>query len=254
MQEINYEWKKWFPFVTYELKKENNEKMVFCFPHAGGTASTYRTWTMKKGIYNFACVELPGKGTRRKEKFISEFDLILEPLSQSIQKVVGEKEFYFFGHSMGAAMAFYIAHYLKQQYDIQPVKIIVAGRQAPHEENLTEFKTYMDDDALIAEMKRYNATPKEMLESKEFLSFALPQIRRDYKLNESLIYRNECLSVPLILHTATKDYEANAAIMERWEQVTTEGTVIRQFEGDHFFVLNQGDAYWKSLVEDLSKE
>lgn len=254
MQKLNHDWEKWFPFVTYQLKSKNNENMVFCFHHAGGTASTYRKWTMKKGQYNFACVELPGKGTRRKEKFITEFDLILGPLSQSIANVVGKNKFYFFGHSMGAAMAFYTADYLKKQHGIQPAKMVIAGRQAPNEENLTEFKTYMDDDALIAEMGRYQATPKEMLENKDFLSFALPQVRRDYKLNESFIYRKECLTVPLILHTATEDFQADADIMRRWEKVTTEEIKIHQFEGDHFFILNQGDNYWENLVEDLSKE
>ena len=65
-------YKKWFPFTTYDLDELNNRDIVFCFHHAGGSASVYRKWTLKKEKINFVCVELPGKGTRRKERFIEK--------------------------------------------------------------------------------------------------------------------------------------------------------------------------------------
>lgn len=67
-------YKKWFPFTTYDLDELNNRDIVFCFHHAGGSASVYRKWTLKKEKINFVCVELPGKGTRRKERFIENFE------------------------------------------------------------------------------------------------------------------------------------------------------------------------------------
>lgn len=63
----------------------------------------------------------------------------------------------------------------------------------------------MDDDALIKELIRYQATPKEILQNQELLSFVLPEVRRDYKLNESFIYRGECINSPLILHSGVND-------------------------------------------------
>ena len=35
-------YKKWFPFTTYDLDELNNRDIVFCFHHAGGSASVYR--------------------------------------------------------------------------------------------------------------------------------------------------------------------------------------------------------------------
>lgn len=148
-------YKKWFPFTTYDLDELNNRDIVFCFHHAGGSASVYRKWTLKKEKINFVCVELPGKGTRRKERFIENFEELVGPLVESIINVADDRNILFFGHSMGAAMAFYAAAYMAQNYGREPRKIVVAGRQAPNEVNLTEFKSYMDDDALIKELIRY---------------------------------------------------------------------------------------------------
>lgn len=198
-------YKKWFPFTTYDLDELNNRDIVFCFHHAGGSASVYRKWTLKKEKINFVCVELPGKGTRRKERFIENFEELVGPLVESIINVADDRNILFFGHSMGAAMAFYAAAYMAQNYGREPRKIVVAGRQAPNEVNLTEFKSYMDDDALIKELIRYQATPKEILQNQELLSFVLPEVRRDYKLNESFIYRGECINSPLILHSGVND-------------------------------------------------
>ena len=137
-------YKKWFPFTTYDLDELNNRDIVFCFHHAGGSASVYRKWTLKKEKINFVCVELPGKGTRRKERFIENFEELVGPLVESIINVADDRNILFFGHSMGAAMAFYAAAYMAQNYGREPRKIVVAGRQAPNEVNLTEFKRCAD--------------------------------------------------------------------------------------------------------------
>lgn len=76
-------YKKWFPFTTYDLDELNNRDIVFCFHHAGGSASVYRKWTLKKEKINFVCVELPGKGTRRKERFIENFEELVGPLVEN---------------------------------------------------------------------------------------------------------------------------------------------------------------------------
>lgn len=231
---------RWFPFSTYGLK-ESEHKKIFCFHHAGGSASVYRKWTFEKKKLNFICVELPGKGTRRREPFVGNFNQLLEPLCQSIVKVSDGKPFILFGHSMGAAMAFYVANYLQKFYGVLPEKLIAAGRQAPQDEDPGEFKTYMGDDALIEELKKYNATPKEILENKELLAYVLPEVRKDYTLNESLVYHGERIDAPICINYGTEDVGATSEIMQHWNAVTTQSIQEQEFEGDHFFVLNSDD-------------
>lgn len=230
----------WFPFHTYALEDFEHEK-IFCFHHAGGTAGVYRKWTLDKGEKNFICVELPGKGTRRRETFVDNFRLLLPEIAQNIMDVVKQQEFTLFGHSMGAAMAFYVADYIEEHFGKHPKRIVAAGRQAPQDEDPCEFKSFMNDEALIAELKKYNATPPEILENKELLQFILPEVRKDYKLNESLIYHGEQVDTPIYLHAGTEDFGATKEIMSNWNSVTTQGTKFTEFSGDHFFVLNSSN-------------
>jgi len=228
---------RWFPFTTYGIN-DTEHKKIFCFHHAGGSASVYRKWTFDKRNLNFICVELPGKGTRRREPFVSDFKKLLEPLCKSIIKVTQGMPFILFGHSMGAAMAFYVADYLEKKFNVKPEKLIAAGRQAPQDEDPSEFKTYMGDDALIRELEKYNATPKEILENKEMLAFILPEVRKDYSLNESLVYSGEQIDTPIYANCGSKDLGATQDIMQHWKSVTTREFKEMEFEGDHFFVLN----------------
>lgn len=226
-----------FPFSTYAFDDKAHKK-IFCFHHAGGSASVYRKWTFDKRTLNFICVELPGKGTRRKEPFVGDFGKLLEPLCQSIVNVTEGRPFILFGHSMGAAMAFYVASYLQRHFGILPEKLIAAGRQAPQDEDPGEFKTYMGDDALIGELKKYKATPEEILENKELMAYILPEVRKDYTLNESLVYRGERIDAPICINCGKDDLGATSEIMQRWQAVTTKEIRQKEFEGDHFFVLH----------------
>ena len=60
---------RYFPFVSENVADSNKGTILFCFHHAGGTATTYRPWTLKANdSVIIMCVELPGKGTRRTER------------------------------------------------------------------------------------------------------------------------------------------------------------------------------------------
>lgn len=241
--------KRWFPF---EGKHTNlNPKNVFCFHHAGGSAAAYRKWTLGISPVKFICVELPGKGTRRNEEFTEDFNRLVDLLVENIMEKVRDEDFYFFGHSMGAAIAFFTAYKMNQWYGKKPCKLIVAGRQAPDEVNLTEFKTYMGDDALIEELRRYKATPLEVLENKDLLNILIPEIRKDYTLNESFQYADEKLDIPIIAHSGKYDYEADVEIMRKWSDMTNNQFTIREFVGDHFFLFDLGDIYKKQLISDI---
>lgn len=46
----------------------------------------------EKEKINFVCVELPGKGTRRKERFIENFEELVGPLVESIINVADDRK------------------------------------------------------------------------------------------------------------------------------------------------------------------
>ncbi|WDV47392.1 thioesterase domain-containing protein [Clostridiaceae bacterium M8S5] len=243
-------YKKWFPFETG--LKEKNKITLYCFHHAGGSASVFRRWISKKNDINIISVELPGKGTRMDEQFIEDMDLLADQLADAIIFKSQDSQFCFFGHSMGAVIAFKVAYRLKIRYNVEPIKLIVAGRHAPYEPNPDEFKSYMDDDALIKEMKKINATSKQILENKELMEFLLPIIRNDYRLHESFKYQGEVLSIPIIAHAGKNDIDANKEVMEKWRTMTSKDFTLREFEGKHFFIYDLGEEYINELIKDIA--
>ena len=243
--------KRYFPFVSEDAENSDKDTILYCFHHAGGTAATYRQWALEENTAAIImCVELPGKGTRRDERMVVDFKEILPESAKSIVDVSFDKKIVLYGHSMGAAMAFYTAHYMWKHIGRECQKIIVAGRQAPDQENPYEFKTYMGDDALIEELVRYGATPQDVLDNKELLNFILPGLRQDYILNESLIYHGEVLNIPIVAHSGSQDYEANADIMDKWRGMTTSTFRLELFEGKHFYVTDLGNKYRNIVLQE----
>ncbi|WP_312203353.1 thioesterase II family protein [Anaerospora hongkongensis] len=240
---------RWFPFTRNQESKKTTK--VFCFHYAGGSSAIFKHWAVSRLPVEFIPVELPGRGARIGELCEENFDCLIEQLIPSLTAVINNRPFCFFGHSMGAMIAFETAYQLRQKYGVQPEKLIVAGRHAPHRPDLSFFKSHMDDEALIAELKRLQGTPPEILENKEFIRFLLPMIRSDYKLHESYAYRGQKLSIPIIAHAGKYDRDANAAIMQHWQQVTDGIFAIEEFNGNHFFVQDLGEAYLAELVREV---
>lgn len=241
--------KKWFPFSTYDIIDDHSEKLI-CFHYAGGSASVFRQWTLEPHGFNVLCAELPGKGTRTGEAFVTDIKDLLEPLCAAVDAVVENGKYTLFGHSMGAAIGFYVADRMTKNYGKQPSCLIVAGRQAPDTENEGEFKSWMSDDALIKEMRMYGGTPDDVLENKELMDILIPRIRKDYELNDTLIYHGEKLHIPIVAHSALEDKGATPDIMEHWSAMTTGKFSIRSFEGRHFWVTDD-ETYFLQILKEL---
>lgn len=241
--------KEWFSFES--VQNGSNKKYMFCFHHAGGSATVYRKWTLESWPITIVAVELPGKGMRIKEKFIEDFDVLTAQIAEAIFQKIEGQEFYLFGHSMGAALAFKTACQLQKLYNKQPLKLIVAGREAPGVANSGQFKSWMSDELLIQELIKVNATPKEILENKDMMNFLLPNIRNDYKLHESFVYCGEKLKIPIIAHAGKSDIRANAKVMSKWGEMTDGDFKVKEFEGNHFFLHDSQNEYIKQLIQDI---
>lgn len=244
-------YKKWFPFKNVNALRDKEKHKVFCFHHAGGSASTFRDWMIYDTKIDIFSIELPGKATRMTEDYISNYQELVPKIAEAINEVTCEQEYSLYGHSMGAMIAFKTAYMLQNNYNNKPRSLIVAGRHAPMDNIKDRYQTYMEDDKLIKELKRNNGTPSEILENEEILKVIIPSIKRDYKLNESLDYQEEVIDIPIIAHVGKEDIDANKKLMDRWELVTTDKFYIKEFNGNHFFLHDLGLDYYDEVVNNI---
>ena len=240
---------QWFPF---QENRDLKNKLLFCFHHAGGTAAVYRGWVGMGGELSVLPVELPGKATRIKETFMENMDVLSGQIAEAVSECAGQREIYLFGHSMGAAIAFQVACRLEAMFHKKPAALVVAGRQPPHFPNRDRYRSDMGTDALLQEMIRISGAPDYLLKNQELQNFILPQIRRDYKLNESFRYHNEKLSCRILAYAGSRDEDAPVEVMEHWKQVTTGEFQIERMEGDHFFVADKENLFFRRMTGALA--
>ncbi|HEY4595173.1 MAG TPA: alpha/beta fold hydrolase, partial [Thermoanaerobaculia bacterium] len=82
---------------------------MFCFPYAGGGASTYRGWGASLSSDLEVCpVQLPGRESRLREPALTSTESMVPAIADALAPYLN-LPFVLFGHSMGAAIAFALA-------------------------------------------------------------------------------------------------------------------------------------------------
>ncbi|WP_240470234.1 thioesterase II family protein [Brevibacillus laterosporus] len=127
---------------------------LFCLPYAGGGASAYRGWANALprdiGVYP---IQLPGRENRIGEQALCDMKALVEAISQAIYPYL-DRPFLFFGHSLGARIAFELARAVRRKWKLQPCRLIVSGSRAP---NIPEPHPlhHLPDDEFVSELRRF---------------------------------------------------------------------------------------------------
>ncbi|AHH94588.1 alpha/beta fold hydrolase [Kutzneria viridogrisea] len=212
---------------------------LVCLPHAGGSASFF--FPVSKALapkLDVISVQYPGRQDRRADPCI---DSIAELADRVYEELVPQTEqpFAFFGHSMGATLAFEVALRLEQRLGRVPVALFASGRRAPsaHRE---EFVHLRDDDGLVAELKQLSGTDSKVLGDEEVLRMVLPAIRGDYKAAETYRYQpGPKLSCPVTVLVGDADPKVDLAEARAWQEHTTGDFELKVYPGGHFYLASR---------------
>lgn len=226
--------KKWL-----SCPKPNSQAKLklFCYPYAGGNAQTYRAWPFKlPETVEVHMVNLPGRGTRLREAPITRLTPLVDEIAEAIRPEL-DKPFVFFGHSMGALIAFELVHRLRKQNHVSPAHLIVSGRGAPHLPK-TEPQTHdLPEKEFIDELRRLNGTPTEALEHPELMQLMLPILRADFAICETYVYEDRpLLDCPIAAFGGLDDSDLTREEIAGWREHTTGSFTMRMFPGNHFYL------------------
>lgn len=210
---------------------------LFCFAHAGGGALLFRGWQQRLPPDIEVCpVVLPGREARVREAAFTRMENLLGPLCDELA-LYADKPMAFFGHSMGAAIAYEAARELSARLGRDPLALVVSGRRAPHLTSRRPPDVPLDDAALLAMMKRLNGTPPEVLNAPDLMALYLPCLRADFSLNDAYVRAQASpLACPVVGLVGDRDPEVSAAEVAEWRGVTTGFFTYRVFDGDHFYL------------------
>ncbi len=237
----------WLPFAK-ELSHE--EIPVFCFHHAGGNAAFFREWlapAQRLGL-RLCPVELPGRASRfHQQPYTNCFELVTE-IAAAI-KPLCNRPFALFGHSLGALIAFEIAHLLPQR---NLSGLFISGRRPPHMPTPQPHRHTLSDQDLTQELLGLAGTPEEVLQHPELIELFLPALRADFTVTETYPWQlagRYDAKLSCILHTFCGDTDAEISgdIMDQWLRYGSGKTASYTFSGGHFYLQQHRDALLRRI-------
>jgi surfactin synthase thioesterase subunit len=224
---------------------------LVCFPHAGGSASYYHPLSERfSPAIDVIALQYPGRQDPRQEACIRNIQILADKITEQLLRL-SDKPTLFFGHSMGATLAFEVAWRLEERGHNAPLRVIVSGRSAPG--IVRSEKVHQRDDAgILAEIRHLNGTESALLEDEEILRMSLPSIRGDDQAIETYSYTSgRILSCPITMFTGDSDPHTTIEQADAWRYYTEGSFRIRVFPGGHFYLSFNTASVAAEIARDL---
>ncbi|AVI65895.1 putative thioesterase [Shewanella sp. WE21] len=240
-------------WITRSTKGVNSPRYrLFCFPFAGGSAATFRDWP--QGLMSeveICSINLPGRGARFEDAAIDNMDQLTDALIEALKGEM-DRPFFFFGHSMGAMVAFELARKLRQLGCRIPEHLFLSGRPAPKRVPASHMPEPVPDEGLIAMLAALNGTQQGVLENAELLEFMLPPLRADMTLVQTHSYAPQApLSSSLTIFSGESDPTLTDDDLKRWRYQTSAAFRLHILPGDHFFLNTSREALLSIIDQKL---
>ena len=227
---------------------------LLCLPYSGASALVYSRWRRKLPTWlQVRPVELPGRGARMAEPLHTNMQALARQLATE-QRLAASTPYALLGHSLGALLAFELAHELQALGCPAPLALFACGTAAPTRREDYDGKNWREpksDAELIGELRELQGTPEEVLANAELMSLTLPTLRADFLLCGTYAYRQRpALQCPLHVLGGMQD-RASDEQLQAWRQETHGAFSLQMFPGGHFFIHEHEDRVLAALTASL---
>ena len=229
---------------------------VFCFPYAGGSSQVYSKWIVHKQFpFEIVPIEIPGRGRLYDVTPRADIHSLIEFLADHLIRQLVDS-YSFFGHSMGAILAFELIRYFEQHNIRTPKHLFVSGAKAPNQfsQNKKQRRN-LPVHLLKEELVNLGGTPKEVLDNEDLLSLFLPIIRADFSVCETYSYKTgKPINCPITVFGGDKDNEASPMALDSWAEFTKSSFAKFMFQGDHFYIHNNYEKMLNIMESRINNE
>ena len=221
---------------------------LFCFPHAGGGAGqplALSGWTAVP-------VRLPGRESRLAEAPFERMGPLVAALADHIDSYL-DHPFAFFGHSVGAVVAFELARELRRRSRPLPKMLISSGARAPQFRRHHVPPPAPSREAFVEELRRLEGIPAEVLDDPALMRAILPALASDAALYRNYVYaETPPLPIPVRAYGGADDPNVRREHLDGWAEQTTASFAVRVFPGGHFYLTAVRESFLEALETDLA--
>jgi alkylation response protein AidB-like acyl-CoA dehydrogenase/surfactin synthase thioesterase subunit len=230
---------RWYPYTAEDC----GGLRLYCLAHSGASAALFHDWIGQLDGITVRPLERPGRGSRWAEPPFSDMTSLVAATIGPLLADTDTSPFALLGHSIGALIAYEIAHALRDRGVPGPVHLVVSGHPAPDRIQARVPMGELNEQDVLAHLRRLGGTPQSVLEHPTTMRrLILPSFLADSALRDAYHYKPRApLDIPLTAISADDDPQASVASMRAWRDQTTRPFNFLRLQGDHFALRNDPD-------------
>ncbi|SJN54914.1 Erythronolide synthase, modules 1 and 2 [Vibrio ruber DSM 16370] len=227
---------KWFR--VFKPITPDTQIVLYCFPYTGSGALVYQAWNaeLPPGVALIG-VQPPGKDERSEEPPYTDMHALIDDLMAHFDPPA-DLPFAFYGHSLGALMAFESCLALAQDGRMLPVHMILSGCNAPAVRDSEHIHGLPDDQFIDAVLEKYEGADRHSTR-RLILARTITLLRADIKLLETYQPQDSTVGVPLQIIAGLDDPILSPKRVRQWVNFSTGDFELCYLPGGHRLVHEQ---------------
>jgi surfactin synthase thioesterase subunit len=225
---------------------------LFCFHHAGGSASVFNGWRQALGpAVSVVPVQLPGREKRFGEPRVRHLPTLVRELDTHLDPYL-RQPYAFYGHSMGALLAYTLTSRRAAAGRSLPERLVVGALPAPHRPHVLADTDGLDDEEFTRRLVDLGGISPTLLDYPRWLAAAARLARDDLRLVQGPpLTAWEPLPCPIEVFTGEDDPLMREGDADEWFHYTRATFRVTRLPGGHFFPWDDPDRFLARLAAAL---
>lgn len=227
---------------------------LVCLPYAGAGASFYRPWAAMAGdAAEILPLQLPGRERLIDDEPHRDVHRAVDGLVVQLRERLGagDHRVALFGHSLGAVLAYELAHRLVAEPGVELVHLFVSGSPVPDRGREQRAGGLSDEDFLtrVRELAGYS---HPALDDPEMRELILPTLRADVEMHENYVPSTRLpLDAPLTVVRGEDDDLVTHDDAASWIKATGRDFEHVELPGGHMYLTESAPALVGLIVSTL---
>jgi medium-chain acyl-[acyl-carrier-protein] hydrolase len=197
-------------------------------------------------------VQLPGREDRGNDSPFRRLPAAVQHLSASLDPF--QEPFAFFGHSMGALLAFETARALRSAGGRLPLHLFCSACHAPEDVRTREPAYGLPHEKFMEHIRKLGGVPEPILREPDMMRLFIPILRADLELHQTYEYRQQLpFRFPITTFAGVRDTEVPPRALDAWRHHTTVAFERLDFPSGHFFIQSVRGNFLRALSVILQR-